>query len=166
MCKHLTSVHQAELSFSCERTTGWCPPCQEKPRFPGPLIIGSGTAAGPWVPSASLPLPEFPLTWRPLCSPRAGGGRGQAHESLHQHDREETLQHIALREQPGQLQVKVGGSRRVFSIRTCCPLASVACAQSQGRAAPPFWKPLGGGRCLRGSFRPLNFRDPVLSCQP
>lgn len=43
-------------------------------------------------------------TWV-LLSP-AGGGRGQAHESVHQHDREEALQHHALREQPGQLQVK------------------------------------------------------------
>lgn len=37
----------------------------------------------------------------------AGGGRGQAHESLHQHDREEALQHHTLHEQPGQLQVRV-----------------------------------------------------------
>lgn len=46
----------------------------------------------------------------------AGGGRGQAHESLHQHDREEALQHLALRQQPGQLQVNPGRSLCVFSL--------------------------------------------------
>lgn len=45
----------------------------------------------------------------------AGGGCGQAHESLHQHDREEALQHDTLCQQPGQLQVKAGRSPPVFA---------------------------------------------------
>lgn len=46
----------------------------------------------------------------------AGGGCGQAHESLHQHDREEALQHHPLREQPGQLQVKKASKPCVFQV--------------------------------------------------
>lgn len=51
-----------------------------------------------------------------MCFPWAGGGRGQAHESLHQHDCEEALQHVPLCEQPGQLEVKAGGRGRIFGI--------------------------------------------------
>ena len=76
-----------------------------------------GRGGGPIVPAETL-------TVCPFCFPWAGGRCGQAHESLHQHDREETLQRVTLREQPGQLQVKAGGSRRVFSVRMGHPLAS------------------------------------------
>lgn len=50
-----------------------------------------------------------------LLPPWAGSGCGQAHESLHQHDCEEALQHDTLRQQPGQLQVKAGQSPPVFA---------------------------------------------------
>lgn len=92
--------------------------------------------------------------------PRAGGGRGQAHESLYQHDREETLQHVALREQPGQLQVKAA-SAAVSSCLDAPLLAAATAASEPGHLEAPC-----PGRGLRGSFRPVRFHDPVLSCQP
>lgn len=62
-----------------------------------------------------------------LLSP-AGGGRGQAHESLHQHDCEEALQHHAVSEQPGQLQVNT--SKPVCLSRLNVPLFAWASAKS------------------------------------
>lgn len=53
-------------------------------------------------------------TWGLLSS--AGGGRGQAHEGVHQHDCEEALQHHTLCEQPGQLQVKTERAHASFPI--------------------------------------------------
>lgn len=85
----------------------------------------------------------------------AGGGRGQAHESLHQHDCEEALQRLALREQPGQLQVKARAGRRVSGICTRHPLASAgSCWGAQSRAVQAFWKPLVEGGVSEGPFAP------------
>ena len=91
----------------------------------------------------------------PTLFPPAGGGRGQAHESLYQHDREEALQHLALREQPRQLQVKAGLSPRELSTCTRHPPPRprrLPRLQSELRPPGTFQKPLVGGKCLGGPF--------------
>lgn len=122
---------------------GWPPPALAGQRLPCLVII-----PGPLTPWRLMTLYQF-------CSP-AGGGRSQADESLHQHDREEALQHLALREQSGQLQVKAAGSPRECGICTHHPLqpqpAPVPGARS--RAARAFWKTLIGGGCLGGPYAP------------
>lgn len=101
MSKRAKAVELLAKSTACivnshGQATGFCG--QDGPRLPalggGCLIVGLG------------PLALRTLGDRGPTAPSAGGGRGQAHESLHQHDCEEALQHLPLREQPGQLQVK------------------------------------------------------------
>lgn len=99
-----------------------------------------------------------------LLSP-AGGGCGQAHESLHQHDREEALQYNTLREQPGQLQVKTSKPMSFSDLNVPRPapgpdpaletqLPRPSETSRQREEFPGLLSP------------PIHFSDHVLSCQP
>lgn len=101
-----------------------------------------------WEPPNGL-SPHIPLDSRVTCP--AGGGCGQAHEGLHQHDCEEALQHLTLCQQPGQLQVKgaplttsagseTSGTSQALARAPLPGLFGIPSPRTEAPQAPP-WSP-------------------------